>query len=187
MIHQLQASYQIGQDRILVRINTHAGEELRLWLTRRMLKNLFPHMSKACEDLVSTLPQQTSHDGADQHALTELSKQESLREADFQTPFDNQALSLPMGDEPLLVTTVQIATSAAGTVRLGFEEKLPGGSKTRSFELTLNSTLLHGFLHLLETALKQAEWGLTLGEAEKTKNNLLLDAFASAEPPRYLN
>lgn len=187
MIHQLQAAYQIEQDRILVRINTHAGEELRLWLTRRMVKNLFPHMIKACTELVSTLPQQASHDGADSRALTEFSKQESLRQADFQTPFDNQALTLPMGDEPLLATTVHIATSAGGTLRLGFEEKLPAGAKTRSFEVTLSPTLLHGLLHLLETALKQADWGLTLGEVEKHKNAQLLDAFATAEPPRYLN
>jgi hypothetical protein len=187
MIHQLQATYQIEQDRILVRLNTHAGEELRLWLTRRMVKNLFPHMIQACTELVTTQPRMASHDGADSKALTEFSRQESLQQADFQTPFNNQALVMPIGEEPLLATTVHIASSEGGSLRLGFEEKLPGTAKTRSFEVTLGPTLFHGFLHLLESALKHADWGLTLGDIDKLKDSKLIDAFANAEPPRYLN
>jgi len=30
-IHQLQATYLVEQDRILIRMNTQSGEELRLW------------------------------------------------------------------------------------------------------------------------------------------------------------
>ena len=34
-IHQLSVTYLPEQDRILARVNTTAGEEMRLWLTRR--------------------------------------------------------------------------------------------------------------------------------------------------------
>ena len=174
-------------DRILVRLNTHAGEEFRLWLTRRMVKNLFPHMIKASAEVFSAQPQLASHDGADSSALTEFSKQEALQQADFQTPFNTQALVLPIGDAPLLATTVHITASESGTLRLGFEEKIPGAPGSRSFEVTLGPSLLHGFLHLLESALKHADWGISLGDVEKLKETKPIDAFAAAQPPVYLN
>ena len=170
-------------DRILVRLNTQAGEELRLWLTRRMVKKLFPHLIKASVALVS--PQ--AHDGADRKALLEFSKQESLQQADFDTPFENQALALPIGNEPLLATTVHITPGESGSLRLGFEEKIEGLTTSRSFEITLGTSLLHGFLHLLEMSLKQADWGITLGDLEELKKLNPLDAFAAAAPPKYLN
>lgn len=174
-------------DRILVRLNTQSGEELRLWLTRRMVKKLFPHLIKASAELVSPQAQLASHDGADRKALVEFSKQESLQQADFATPFDSQAQAFPIGNEPLLATTVHIAPSESGALRIGFEEKVPGATGSRSFEITLGATLFHGFLHLLEMSLKQADWGITLGDIEELKKINPLDAFATAAPPKYLN
>jgi hypothetical protein len=66
-----------------VRLNTHAGEELRLWLTRRMVKNLFPHMLQASAELAAPPALVASHDGADRRALAEFKKQETLQKTDF--------------------------------------------------------------------------------------------------------
>ena len=51
-IHQLSVNYLQEQDRILLRINTSAGEELRLWLTRRLTLNLWPMLTKIVADQV---------------------------------------------------------------------------------------------------------------------------------------
>ncbi len=187
MIHQLQAAYLADHDRILVRLNTQAGEEIRLWLTRRMLKSLFPHIVKASAAVIAPQAQPASHDGADSQALTEFRKQESLQQTDFSTPFRQQATALPIGDEPLLATTVHITPVENDSLRVGFEEKVVGDAPPRSFEVTLGSTLLHGFLHLLETALKQADWGIALGDTNALNESQPMDPFAAAEPPRYLN
>ena len=45
-IHQLSVTYLPEEDRILARINTTAGEEMRLWLTRRLMLGLWPLLSK---------------------------------------------------------------------------------------------------------------------------------------------
>lgn len=186
-IHQLQAAYLIEQDRILVRLNTPEGEELRLWLTRRMVKNLFGPMIQASTELVAAQTPLASHDGADRKALIEFQKQESLQQADFTTPFNSQALILPIGEAPLLATTVHITHGADGSLRIGFEENIPGADGSRRFEVTLGATLLHGFLHLLESALQQTGWNLTLGGLDEPNQNKSTDAFAAAVPPRYLN
>ena len=45
-IHQLSVNYLAEQDRILMRVNTAASEEMRLWLTRRLMLGLWPLLSK---------------------------------------------------------------------------------------------------------------------------------------------
>ena len=49
-VHQFSVSYVQEQDRILVRINTTAGEELRVWFTRRLMLPLWPNLNKAVAD-----------------------------------------------------------------------------------------------------------------------------------------
>ena len=187
MIHQLQVSYLIEQDRILVRLNSHGGEELRLWLTRRLLKNLLPHLVELATRLDQQPAQPASHDGADPQALNEFKKQESLQQADFSTPFNNEAAVLPMGDEPLLATSVHITRHEDGQLKLAFEEGLPGVQKLRNFEVTLGTDLLHALMHLLDKALQHADWSISSGEPSDEHDASLLDAFANASPPKYLN
>ena len=186
-IHQLQLSYQMEHDRLLLRLNTHSGEELRLWLTRRMIMNLFPHMVEVSIALDAGSAQGASHDGADGRALHQFRKQESLQQADFTTPFSTQGGFLPMGNEPLLATTVHVTPREGGALHLAFEENLPGASSNRRFEVVLAPQLLHGFMHLLESALKQANWGVTLIDGNAPNDKGLVDALQAAMPPKYLN
>jgi hypothetical protein len=186
-IHQLQASYVTEHDRILVRMNTQAKEELRLWLTRRMVKNLFPHMIEVTSKMVATPTQSASLHAFERRAPGQLKKQQSLRQADFSTPFNSQATALPIGEAPLLATTVHITPCEEGALRIGFEEKIPGVAASRSFEVTLGHDLLHGFMHLLELALQHAGWDITLSDVSESKEDNSGDVFAAAEPPQYLN
>jgi hypothetical protein len=186
-IHQLQVSYVMEQDRILVRLNTRAGEELRLWLTRRMVKNLFPRINEVASELVASQSLDSRHDGADTRALTQFKKQESLQKADFSTPFDSQATAWPLGDAPLLATTLHITPREDGALRIVFEENIAQATASRSFEVTLGQDLLHGFLHLLESALQHADWGIGLDQEERRKEATLEDFFANTDAPRYLN
>lgn len=187
MIHQLQASYVMEQDRILVRMNTRDGQELRLWLTRRMVRNLFPHLTEVTTEMVARHAADSHHDGANISALKEFKKQESLQKCDFSTPFNNQGTTWPVGDVPLLVSTVRLTPGETGTLCLAFEECLPGVPPTRSFSVTLGHELLHGLLHLLESALQHADWGIALVQGLSSKGSSTLDDFDQIKSPRYLN
>lgn len=187
MIHQLQVSYVEAQDRLLVRLNTHGGQELRLWLTRSMMKKLLGHLLQAAGTPATPPGSLVSHDGSSSAALAQFKKQEALQQADFKTPFKAQASALPIGAAPLLATTVHIAPLAGGSLRLGFEDTSDASSASHGFEVTLDAPLLHGFMHLLDLALKEADWGLALSPAPEAQGPAALDAFVGAEPPRYLN
>jgi hypothetical protein len=52
-IHQLSVNYLQEQDRILARINTTDGAELRLWLTRRLTMGLMPLLNKIVTEQVA--------------------------------------------------------------------------------------------------------------------------------------
>ena len=45
-IHQLSVSYQAEQDRLLLRVSSTGGEEMRLWLTRRLMLGFWPLISQ---------------------------------------------------------------------------------------------------------------------------------------------
>lgn len=190
-IHQLQANYQLEQDRVLLRLNTQTGEEYRLWLTRRMAKGAFPHMVQQSQRMAAQSGEAVGHDG--HHAankaadLATFRQQESLAKADFQTPY---AEGVPQtGPTPLLVTHIHVTPVDDNTLRIGFEEKLPNADSKRQCEVTLSLTTIHALLHLLETVFKAADWGLGAEPAPGAapEPDAELDVFAAVDRPVYLN
>src|SRR6266568_9669874 len=112
-IHQLSVTYLAEQDRILMRVNTATAEEMRLWLTRRLLLGLWPLLSKLLtKHLLKLEAAGTSLDTADEdlkRMLAEFRKEEFLRQADFETPYQEHQRQMPLGEEPLLITDVDAA------------------------------------------------------------------------------
>jgi hypothetical protein len=49
-LHQLKVDYNAEQDRLLMLIATSDGVELRMWLTRRFVKLLWPLLVKLAEE-----------------------------------------------------------------------------------------------------------------------------------------
>ena len=187
IIHQLQATYQAQQDRILLRLNTTTNEEFRLWLTRRMLLSFLPQLMKVTSDMTSKQPQLASHDSANPQALAHFKKQEAVALADFDTPFKAEVMTLPIGSEPLLASTVHMIPINNEQLTLGFEEPAQGDAAARNFSVTMDSQVFHSLLHLLETVLKHADWGLALTATPESEIANALDDFADAKPPIYLN
>lgn len=182
-VHQLSVTYLREQDRLLTRINTSNAEELRLWLTRRLMLDLWPLMHKVLTDqLVNLESSVTSGAAADEdmkQMLADFRKQEFLQEADFDTPYNEQQIRLPLGEEPLLVTDLTITHLVGSMVALEFNENPPGTGNPRSFRLELDAPLMQGLVHLVDQALTQASWNLPPRQRDTV-----------AEPvgkPRYLN
>lgn len=197
-IHQFQVSYVAEHDRILVRMNSPEGEEQRLWLTRRMLRGLYPHLAKTSEQLALPNPRPAGHDGAAQHAVDAFQRQESLQQADFDTPFQSRQPLLSDTDQPLLVTTAHIQLQGADMLSVRFEETLPGAAESRQLEINMGSDTLIALLHVIGLAMRNSDWGIDppqglkptlpiIQEIETDAQPSEWDAFANAEPPKYLN
>lgn len=190
-IHQVSVTYQTEQDRLLVRINTSTREELRLWFTRRLMVGLWPLVNRFLTDqLVKTESSITSGAAASddmKHMLADFRRETLLQQADFATPYRADEASLPLGEQPLLVTDVNLTPRTGGPLRLEFVEKPEQAQgPTRQSVLEMDARLLQGFVHLLQQALERANWALPA----------LRPAAPATEPaddtptpvaPRYLN
>jgi hypothetical protein len=188
-IHQLSVSYQAEQDRLLLRVSSTNGQEMRLWLTRRLMLGLWPLISRLqTEQLLKLEAAGSALDDADEELrrmLADFRKEEFLQRADFDTPYQDQS-TLPLGTEPLLVTDVDATPLPGGRTRLALNERasVSGGEKPRGFQLELDPRLMQGLLHLLERALTHAQWR----ESFATPQAVLEGEPGEAGPrPRYLN
>jgi hypothetical protein len=192
-IHQLSVRYLEAQDRILVRVNTREGTEMRLWLTRRLTLALWPTLNRAVaehaarqDDLAHML-----HDEVSRKILADFQREAVLQEADFTTPYQDatlptQTTTWPLGTEPLLVTEVRITPEAHGPLKIAFNEQLPEQENARGFQVELAPALVHGLVQLLERALHLSAWGQghdLLGSAQAQANEML----DPTDRPKYLN
>jgi hypothetical protein len=189
-IHQLSVRYLEAQDRILVRVNTREGTEMRLWLTRRLTLVLWPTLNRAVvehtarqDDLGGMLRDEVS-----KKILADFQREAVLQEADFATPYQDAALptSWPLGTEPLLVTEVHITPEANGPLKIAFNEQLPDQDNARGFQVELAPPLVHGLVQLLESALHLSAWGQG-HELAGSAHAQASDMPDPEERPKYLN
>jgi hypothetical protein len=161
-IHQLSVRYLPEQDRILARANSTGGEEMQLWLTRRLMLDLWPLLSRLMsEHLLRLEAAGSSLHGVDEELkkmLSDYRTDQFLRHADFNTPYRDEPSALPRGEEPLLVTDVDAAPLPSGRLRLSFNERPVPPREARNMQLELEPRLMQGLLHLLEQALGQSKW-----------------------------
>jgi hypothetical protein len=157
-IHQLSLTHDALQDRLLLRINTTAKEELRVWLTRRLALGLQPHLQRMGLDVLSPQAslQTPVQNEQTRQMLAEFKQQENLSKADFATPYE-EADTLPLGADPLLITDIQMNPQADGSIVLAFQEKL-GPPPHRGFQAKVRADLIVGLQHLLRDAIVKADW-----------------------------
>ncbi len=193
-IHQLSVNYVQEHDRILLRINSSTGEELRLWFTRRLTLNLWPMLTRIVTE--ETVKQEAvkqpglapviSADEETRKMVAEFKKEENLQNSDFKTPYKDQPAALPLGPDPLLVTEMNIAPLPNGQLQLSFSEKLPGVQNPRGFQVSLETQMTHGLVHLLERALQTSLW-LELPGAQPAAPAPAVAEEPAGDKPKYLN
>jgi hypothetical protein len=179
-VRQLTIRHISEQDRLLVRLNNADGEEYRLWLTRRMLAIVWPHLEKVVAQ-ANLEAGDVSQDEAGKKLLSEFRKEAALQQADFATPFNDQPSALPLGQQPLLATQVHFALQPDGALEILFEEVLPGAVASRGFAVRLELQLQVGMLRLIENAVEAAAWNLRAGQVNSA------DAAEPEQRPKYLN
>ncbi len=172
-IHQFSVSHDKRQDRLLLRLNTLAGEEYRFWLTRRMVALILPALTKMVVRLEAAQPGLAACDAPTQHLLTDIKRYAFLQNADFSTPYAAQALQLPLGETPLLITDAQLNLQANHSLEIVFRQKLEGASPACT--LHLQAPLVHGLIHLIQQTANNADWALTMGIEAGTSASLSSD------------
>ncbi|MBL8351894.1 MAG: hypothetical protein JNL87_16470 [Burkholderiaceae bacterium] len=159
-IHQMQVRYQSTPDRVLWQLRTTEGELFAVWLTRRMLRLLWPHLNRhvTLAGVARLAPNATPASVLPeaQAMLAQAARERPLPGARFDEPFDNQVVvARPLGPEPLLPEAVDLGPGADGR-GLKLQVRELGG---RRMAMTLNDDLATALMRLLEAALKEADWG----------------------------
>lgn len=162
-VRQMSISYLPEQDRVLVRVNTSENRELQFWFTRRLTLGLAPLMERIVTETAARPggPATTHLANADlitQKAMADFNRSETVRAADFSTPYQVADACTPLFENPLLITEVNIKPLGHGSLRLHCTEKLSGTAQPHTFELALSNTLTHAFMHLLERAVAASQW-----------------------------
>ena len=153
-LHQLKLDYIPEHDRLLLRVSTDNQFEVRLWLTRRALRLLWPLLVQ----MVRASPEvalQSNPQARD--ALVGMQHEQALSRADFTRAFEEAPREMPLGAEPILVARIQSNRDDSGNQVLGL---LP--QQGQGIHLTLDNTLLHSFCKLVQNAVAKSDWDIVL-------------------------
>ncbi len=165
-IHQLSVRYLPEQDRILLSVNTTDGQELDLWLTRRMVLALWPqlndmalnHFAVPADARTDGFVNLSALDTATRQVLADTRRQELLHKADFKTPYRATARTRPMGASPLLPVEITLKPLDVQQVELHFKEQTGTAGSGRGLQLALQAQLVFSLVHMLRQSLEHTGW-----------------------------
>ena len=163
----MQLSYDPRADRLLWQLRTRDGAVVGVWLTRRMVARLWPPFQQL---VVQAHLQQSTQPGSiavpqAREMMAEVARQRPLPGTDFRAPFDAQAVSRPLGPEPLLADQIELVpTPPAQGKGVQIRIRESGG---RSLELSLSDEMSTALMRLMESAISASAWfdGTTLPAA----------------------
>ena len=111
-LHQLKIDYEAEQDRLLMLVSASDGVEVRLTLTRRFVKLLWPLLVKLAEEASPRIRTQANPEA--RKALLGIEHAQAVARADFTRAYDAQPRSTPLGETPLLLARIQTGRNREG-------------------------------------------------------------------------
>jgi hypothetical protein len=172
---QLQVAYDAVQDRLLMRVNTTAGQEVRVWLTRRLVGDLWPTWQRAVEHARGlALPAGASTDA--RRVMVSMEREQAVAQSDFSTPFSPAAQAsstikpgvsslspysphyrspanpYPLGETPLLISEVNLTPLPDGSLQTQWKDG------RRTLGMVMNAQLMHAATKLIADAVAVAQW-----------------------------
>jgi hypothetical protein len=155
----MQVRYDPAADRILWQVRTQAGEMFSVWLTRRMLSQIWrPFQNLVGQSSLAHTPAAASMVPEAHEMLAQTARARPLPSADFKAPFNPQATALPLGPEPLLPIAADMGPRPNGP---GMALRLRD-DQGRSMTVQLTGDMCTALSRLLEKALADADWGLAV-------------------------
>jgi hypothetical protein len=176
-LHQIQLTYSAEEDRVLYRASfrAHDGtlQEVRAWLTRRMVKALWSGIVDALETQVTLDRPQAAHASAD---IVNMEHHACIEEIKGRGNFSSQyeaGSTWPLGETPLLIHTTDFMQNPDQPIRVNMVPAQGSG-----FEVAFTLAILHGFCSLLKDAVSKADWDMEL---------VMPGAATPLSAPRILN
>lgn len=153
-LHQINVAYVAREDRLLLRVSTKAGNEYRIWLTRRLTRLLIAILRKQME----------KHGGAPSLAASGDTRR-MFREGAMNRSYESSRNSeFPLGESGILATRIQAGATGDGRLSLKLlPESEPGAT------LNLDKTLLYLFFNVLTQGIDQAQWDLSSPEDQSSQ------------------
>jgi hypothetical protein len=153
-LKQMNVGYDRAQDRVLLRLSTDQDTEYRMWLTRRMLIGMWPGLI----GLVQSTPMARQQvDPEAKKAVVEFQREQALRQATFDAPYEGDKLAPAIPGEPFLIWGIQMRPAEGGGHDINFLPREGQGVHVR-----LQDSMLHAFVKLLQDVSKVTDWGVTL-------------------------
>jgi len=146
-IRQIQVACDAVHDRLTLHVSTQANEEYRVWITRRFLRKLWPHL----------LAMLTKHLAARPQASAEKADAGTIMPPRFDQPFKVDNPLYPLGSSPLLASEANLRAAGDGLARLVLRE-----GRERSFTLNLDAELMQAMCAMLRKSAEQLAWDLAL-------------------------
>lgn len=159
-LKQIQSSYRPVQDRLLIRFSTTDRAEFSLWFTRRFVGLIWPPMMQILSS--SGLVKSMETPQARQVTLG-FEHQVALSKADFSSKYEENAVSWPLGKEPLLIVTLEIKKTNENQFTFCFRHQ-----QGRSLNILLQRETIHSLCKLLIEASEKGGWKLGLKLTQPT-------------------
>jgi hypothetical protein len=161
-LHQIQVTYHGAEDRLLCRASFRSGEEglqeVRAWLTRRLVRQLWKDLIDALKTQVALDKPQAAHASAEIIQMEHQAFLEEIKESgNFSVPYAADVETFPLGETPILTSEVKFTLHPDEPIRLNF-----AAADGTGFELALTLNLLHGFCSMLKEAVRATDWELDL-------------------------
>ena len=153
----MTVNYVAEQDRVLLRVSTTDNPEVQLWLTRRFIKILWDVLVKTIDSLEHRNRSNNIEEERSVAAARALEHQEALKKVLTDKPANPNQPTTAMSTNPLLIVEICSRLDDNGTVHLNLKT-----NDGKDILLTLNTELLHGFLHQISSVSNTADWGLEL-------------------------
>ncbi len=162
VLQQIQAGYWRNEDRLLLRVSfKHEDgslQEIRSWMTRHMVKSLWPSIIHALETQVGLDNPNAAHASSEIVSMEHQAKVNEIRSrGDFDVPFSPDIDSYPFGEQPILLVQAHINIATSRAPRINFVS-----AKNGSFEVAFTPGMLHGFCTVLQDAVKATDWDIEL-------------------------
>ena len=154
-LHQLKVDYDAEHDRLLMLVAASDAVELRLWLTRRFVKLLWPLLVKLAEEADPRIHTQASPEA--RRALLGLEHEHAVSKADFSKPYAAEPRATPLGEAPLLLARIQTGRDRSGQPVVALHP-----AEGQGVTLTFDPVLLHSVCRLLQAAVKKSDWDMEL-------------------------
>ncbi len=162
---QFSVTFQPVEDRLLMRGSFPDGTEIRILLTRRLVRGMLALVDQVATRLVpGDIP-----DPSTQAKVAEFTREAAVQQADFSRAYQTGTVHPAMAEGARLVTSLSLTPQAGERIHVSFT--LDKGEK---LAFTLGTDHLWGLIDLISRQATQAEWNLvsapgqaTLAEAPK--------------------